>query len=169
MVDPESRTDHRMVYAAVGKQLVYHSPPLDNDLEICGFFKLRLWIAIDQPDTDFRATIYEIGADGSSLLLSSDSVRARYREGLREARLVSTGAPLCYDFDHFTFVARRMSKGSRLRLVLGPIQSIYFARNYNSGTCVAGQSMADARRVTVQLYHDPAHPSALHVPLGRAQ
>jgi hypothetical protein len=32
---------------------------------------------------------------------------------------------------------------------------------------VAAESMKDARTVTVRLYHDRAHPSALFVPLGR--
>jgi hypothetical protein len=32
---------------------------------------------------------------------------------------------------------------------------------------VAEQSMSDARTVTVTLFHDRAHPSALYVPLGQ--
>ncbi|MBV8402809.1 MAG: CocE/NonD family hydrolase, partial [Gammaproteobacteria bacterium] len=58
-VDTESLVDQRMTYALGGKQLVYHSAPFDKDTEISGFFRLSAWIAIDQADTDFAATLWE--------------------------------------------------------------------------------------------------------------
>lgn len=168
-IDPHSYVDQRMVHALTGKQLVYHSAPIERDAEISGFFKLSLWLAIDQPDTDFRACVYEITIDGRSVLLTSDWLRARYREGLREQKLIGTQAPLRYDFERFTFIARRISKGSRLRLVIGPINSIFFQKNYNGGGVVAEESMKDARAVVVRLFHDQSHPSALYIPFGKSE
>lgn len=165
-LDPDSLVDQRMIYALRGKQLVYHSAPFDKDTEISGFFKLSAWIAIDQPDTDFSVNIYEIREDGSSIPLTSDTIRARYRESEREPRLVHTKAPLRYEFDRFTFVSQQVKKGSRLRLTIGPINSIYSEKNYNSDGLVEHESMADAHPVSVTLYHDAAHPSTLYVPLG---
>lgn len=166
-VDPDSLVDQRMIYALRGKELVYHSMPFERDTEISGFFELTAWVAIDQPDTDFVASIYEIREDGTSVLLTSDQLRARYRESLRESKLIHTKAPLRYDFAHFTFVSQEVKKGSRLRLVVRPLNSLYSEKNYNSGGTVSKESMRDARPVTVTLYHDRAHPSALLVPLGR--
>jgi uncharacterized protein len=168
-VDPENRTDHRMIHAAPGKQLIYHSAPFERDREISGFFKLQVWLAIDQPDTDFRASVYEIGLDGRAIQLTTDWLRARYRESLREERLIGTTEPLRYDFERFMFVSRQVKAGHRLRLVVGPINSIYVQKNYNSGGVVSDESMRDARPVTVRLFHDEAHPSALHVPLGQPE
>jgi putative CocE/NonD family hydrolase len=165
-VDPDSITDQRMILAAAGRHLVYHGAPFDEDREISGFFKLSVWLAIDQADTDFRVSVYDIGLDGASVLLSADWMRARYRESLREETLVRTTEALRYDFEHFPFVARRIKKGHRLRLVIGPLHSIHSQKNYNSGGIVSEESMKDARPVTVKLFHDPAHPSALHVPFG---
>ncbi len=164
-VDPEHRADQRMHYAAVGRQLVYHSEPFATEVEVAGFFRLSIWLSIDQPDTDFRAWVYEVAVDGSAVLLSVDSMRARYRSGLRTPNLVTTREPLRYDFAQFMFVARRLAKRSRLRLVIGPVSSIYSERNYNAGGCVARESIDDARVVTVRLYHDVERPSALYVPL----
>lgn len=164
---PLSLTDQRMVYAQRGKQLIYHSAPFEKDTAISGFFKLSAWIAIDQPDTDFGVGIDEIRSDGSSLPLTSDVLRARYRESLREPKLITTKAPLRYDFERFTFVSREIKKGSRLRLRIAPVNSIYSQKNYNSGKNVADESIEDARPVTVTLYHDRAHPSALYVPVGQ--
>jgi uncharacterized protein len=163
-VDPESRGDQRMVYASVGKQLIYHGAPLPADIEIAGFFSLSVWLAIDQPDTDFRAAVYEVLLDGSSILLSSDVLRARYRTGLTAEELIRTTEPLRYDFQRFMFIARLLRKGHRLRLVIGPLNSIYWQKNYNSGGVVAEESPQDARPVRVRLYQDPEHPSVLHVP-----
>ncbi|HEX3913301.1 MAG TPA: CocE/NonD family hydrolase [Steroidobacteraceae bacterium] len=160
-------TDQHAEYARRGKLLVYHSAPFDEATELSGFFKLSAWIAIDQPDTDFAVSIAEIRPDGRSIALTGDSMRARYRENARQPKLVAMRAPQRYDFEHFTFVSRQVGKGSRLRLIIAPINSISAEKNYNAAKPVAEQSMSDARTVTVTLFHDRAHPSALYLPLGQ--
>jgi len=164
---PNYLTDQRLILAMEDKRLVYQSPVFDKPTEISGFFKLTAFISIDQPDTDFEATVYEIDRNGQSILLTNDQIRARYRESQRSAKLVTTRQPLRYDFNHFTFVSRRIAEGSRLRLTIGPMNSIDTEKNYNSGKLVAEETMADARPVTVNLLHDKAHPSALYVPMGQ--
>lgn len=166
-VDFDCLVSQHMTYLMSGKHLIYHGEPFVSDTEIAGFFRLQVWLSLDQPDTDFRASVYEVRIDGSAILLSSDCMRARYRESLREPRLIESTVPLRYDFERFTFVARRIGRGSRLRLVFGPINSIQHQKNYNSGGVVAKETLCDARPVTVRLFHDQRHPSALYVPLGR--
>lgn len=166
-VDPSSLTDQRTIYAQQGKVLVYHTAPFERDTEISGFFKLSAWLAIDQPDTDFAVSVYEIRPDASSVLLTSDQQRARYRESEREAKLITAREPLKYEFDSFMFTSRMVRKGSRLRLVVGPVNSTYSQKNFNSGGDVSSETMRDARPVTVKLYHDRAHPSTLFVPIGQ--
>lgn len=166
---PQSLIDQRLIYAQSGKQLVYHSEPFAQDVEISGFFELSAWIAIDQPDTDFSASVYEILADGRSILLSNDLLRARYRESAREPKLIRTKAPLRYDFERFMFVSRLVSRGSRLRLVIAPVNSMYQQKNYNTGGEVSEETIEDARTVVVTLYHDRSRPSALYVPIGQPE
>lgn len=162
-----SYVEQRMIHRSVGRRLFYHSAPFENDVEISGFFSFRAWLSIDQPDTDFEVAVYEIGLDGSSLWLSSDCIRARYRNGLRKAELVRTTDPLLYEFRTFTFISRVVKRGGRLRLVIGPMDSIHSQRNFNGGGVVATESVRDARRVRVQLFHDDERRSALYVPVGR--
>jgi putative CocE/NonD family hydrolase len=157
-------TDQRGLIASTGKLLVYHSAPFAEATEFAGFPKLKLWLSLDQPDTDLAAFLYEIAPDGSSVPLGSEIFRARYRKSLREPMPVKPGAIERYDFDHFTFIARRIAKGSRIRLVVGPLNTPFFEKNYNSGKTVADESGKDARTVTVTLYHDAARPSALYLP-----
>lgn len=168
-VHPESRTDDRMVYAARGRQLVYQTAPFVESREVSGFFRLTAWIAIDQLDTDFRAAIYDVNPDGSSVQLAVDYIRARYRVSLREESLIDTKNPLRYEFERFPFVARCIPKGNRLRLVFGPVNSIYSQKNYNSGKPVAEETVNDANSVRVRLYHDQSHRSTLYVPIGQVE
>jgi hypothetical protein len=92
-LDPESRIEQRMTYAVSGQRLIYHSAPFPQDTEVSGFFGLTAWFAIDQLDTDIGVAIYEVALDGGAILLSTDWMRARYREGLRESRLIQTREP----------------------------------------------------------------------------
>ena len=168
-MDPQSLTDQKAIYAQRGKLLVYHTAPFERDTELSGFFKLTAWLAIDRPDTDFVVSVYEIHQHGSSVLMTNDLRRARYRESLREAKLVTTREPLRYDFDGFMFTSRQVKQGNRLRLVIGPAHSIYSQKNFNAGGDVSRESVQDARPVTVTLYHDREHPSALYVPFGQQE
>ena len=165
-IDIESLVDQQLTYARAGKQVVYHTKSFDRDTEVSGFFKLTAWIKLDQPDTDFVAQVYEVLPNGSSVMLSYDMLRARYRHSLRSATLVKPGAVERYDFEHFYFISRLVKKGSRLRLVLGPVNSMYSEKNYNTGGTVAEESITDARTVTVRVYHDTRHPSALYIPMA---
>ena len=93
-------------------------------------------------------------------------MRARYRDSIRDAKLVKPGEINRYVFDGFTFISRRLAKGSRLRLVVGSINTIYVEKNYNSGGEVAKESAKDARTAHITLYHDAQHPSFLELPLS---
>jgi uncharacterized protein len=166
-LDPHLMTDQQMTYAVAGRRLIYHTAPFKTSVEISGFFKLQVWLAIDQLDTDFHAAVYEIAHDGGSIRLATDWMRARYRKSLRHATLIDTREPQRFDFEHFTFISRRIAAGSRLRLVIGAPHSIHFEKNYNNGGAVTEESAADARIVTVRLFHDPSRPSALYVPHGQ--
>ncbi len=163
--DLDSALD-QVVLLANKAHLVYVSAPFEQDQELSGFFRFEAWISIDQPDTDFVVTIAEIGTNGTVTPLSSDIMRARYRESLRSQKLVTTKKPLCYVFNDFTFASRLVSKGSRLLLVLSAANSIEFEKNYNSGGVIADETIADSRPVTVALFHDAKRRSALYVPVA---
>ncbi len=163
---PNMLTDQRWILQQSGKYLVYHTAAFEKDVDIAGFFKLSAYIALDQPDTDFHVTVFEIQPDGTNIFLSDDMLRARYRESDRVAHAVAKGKAERYDFDRFTFVARRIQAGSRLRLVIAPMNTLYSEKNYNSGGVIAEETGKDARTVNVTLLHDEAHPSALFVPIA---
>lgn len=159
-------TDQTAALNLFGAGVVYHSEPFAEATEIAGQVKLSVWLALDVPDTDLQANLYEILPDGSSVLLSYDQLRARYRESLSHERLAVPGQIERYDFGRFTWFARRIGKGSRLRLVVQSLNSSQWEKNYGSGKKVAEESGADARVAHVTLYHDAEHPSALELPIA---
>jgi len=161
----DNLTDQRYALNLFGNGLVYHSPPFDVDTEITGYLKLVVWIALDVPDTDFQVNVSEILFNGKHILLTQDFLRARYRESLRQEKLIAPGEINCYEFDGFTFFSRRVARNSRLRLVISCPNSIQIQKNYNSGGVIAEESGHDARVAHVTLYHDADHPSCLELPM----
>jgi putative CocE/NonD family hydrolase len=160
-------TDQTADLNLFGNGLVFHSEPFARDFEITGWVKLYVWIALDVPDTDFKACISEILPDGRLIRLTQDLLRARHRESLREEKLVIPGEINLYTFDGFTFFSRRISRGSRLRLTISCPNTIYLEKNYNAGGVVSSESGKDARTAHVTLYHDKDRPSYLELPVVR--
>lgn len=160
-------TDQTAALNLFGNGAVYHGEPFAAPTEIAGYVKLSVWLSLDVPDTDLQAVLYEILPDGRSVQLSGDLLRARYRHSPAREEPVVPGRVERYDFTHFTWFARRIAQGSRLRLVVSSPNTSQFEKNYNSGKPVATESGADARVAHVTIHHDAEHPSALEIPIGR--
>jgi len=163
--DKTAGLDQRYALSMAADGLVYHTEPLATETPLIGCPQASLWVSIDTPDTDLAVDLYEIQPDGTSIALWSDLRRLRYRDSLREAKLVKPGEIVRCDFAPGLFVARRLMKGSRLRLVVSSPNSISWEKNYNSGGVVADETAKDARTAHVQVYHDAAHASAIQLPL----
>src|SRR6202030_1425067 len=127
--DPSSLTSQRAVLNLFGRGVVYHSAPLEHEVEISGYARLRVWLSMDVPDTDLLASLYEIRPDGSSVPLTQAQMRSRYRHSLRKAEAVPLNKPELYEFNNFTWFSRRLEKGSRLRLVFECPNSIQLEKN----------------------------------------
>ena len=158
-------TDQRYVLNTFGNGVIYTSDPFAEPAEITGYVRFSAWIALDVPDTDFRVSLYEVLADGTSVLLAEDVKRARYRGSPETESPVPAGAVLRYDFDQFPFFSRRVAAGSRLRLFLRCPNTIYLEKNYNGGGVVADETPRDARAAHVTVHHDTSYPSALTLPI----
>jgi len=167
-VEPKDKTAaiDQSFALCIGKDgLVYHTSPLPKETPLVGCPKVSLWVSLDTPDTDLQADLYEIQPDGTSIALWNDVRRLRYRESLREAKLVKPDEIVKCNFDPGLFVARRLMKGSRLRLVVYSPNSIFWQKNYNSGGVVADETAKDAHTAHIKIYHDAQRPSSIDLPL----
>jgi len=169
--DPKEKTSgiDQTNAVSIGKDgFVYHTEPLPNETPLVSCPQLTLWVSIDTLDTDLQAHLYEIQPDGTSIALWSDIRRLRYGESLREPKLVKPSEIVRCDFNPGLFVARRLMKGSRIRLVISSPNSILWQKNYNSGGVVADETAKDARTAHVNVYHDPEHASAIQLRIGES-
>ena len=169
-IDPKEKTaglDQTYALSIGDDGLVYHTAPFSNETSLIGCPAVTLWVSIDTPDTDLSADLYEIQPDGTSIALWSDIRRLRYRESLRQEKLVKPGEIVRCEFNPGLFVARRLMKGSRLRLVISSPNSILWQKNYNSGGVVADETAKDARTAQVQVYHDATHASSIQIPFSK--
>jgi uncharacterized protein len=163
--DKNAGLDQRLPLSIGNDGLVYHTDSLSKETPLIGCPAVTLWVSIDTPDVDIEADLYEIQPDGTSIALWSDIRRLRYRDSLREPKLVKPGEIVKCDFNPGLFVARKLMKGSRLRLVVTAVNSIFWQKNYCSGGVVAEETAKDTRTCHVQIHHDAEHASAIELPL----
>jgi putative CocE/NonD family hydrolase len=149
------------------QKLVYHSPPLQEDLEVSGYVEVEAYLELDVPDTDIVTYLYEVRFDGKTIYLGTSELRARHRNGVDRVEQVDPGEIELYTFDRFYWFSRRLLKGSRLRLVIMPLNTPDRDKNYNSGGNTIHEAEVDARSATVRLHHGPQHRSAVILPVNR--
>lgn len=164
----DSYVDQTAAVALGERGLIYHTPPLADPLDVVGSVRLHLYLSADVPDTDMAVSLFEIRPNGKSIYLANDALRLRYRESLKEAKLLEPGKIERVTFDTFNWFARRLAMGSRLRIVITSPNSMFAQKNYNSGGVVADETGADARTATITVYHNTQHASYLELPLGQA-
>lgn len=150
-----------------GPRLIYHSPPLEENVEVSGTMRLDAFIELDVPDTDLLAAVYEIRADGTTIYLGESALRARHRNGVDQVSFATPGEVHRYTFDRFYWFSRLLQKGSRLRVVITPLNSPQVDKNYNSGGNTILETDADARPATIKLHMGPEHPTSLSLPVVR--
>jgi putative CocE/NonD family hydrolase len=154
--------------ALFGHGLVYDSDPLLRPITIAGTCRALLWLVMDVQDADLQVSLYEIMLDGTTVALTFDLMRVRYRESLREECLAAPGEPFKLEFSSCNFIARKIEAGHRLRVIVTCPNNIALQKNYCSGGPVADESGDDARRATIQLLRKSAHQSYIEFPIVAA-
>jgi putative CocE/NonD family hydrolase len=147
------------------RALVFHSAPFAHDVEMAGHMRLLLACAADTPDLDLGAQVLVVRADGTAVHLGQDIRRARFRHGIFRPELVKPGAPIEIPFE-FNWAAWRIPAGARLRLILAPLNSPNYQKNYNTGGRIGYERPEDARVARVRIFHDSRRASRLVLPLA---
>ncbi len=149
--------------------LVFHSAPLPQSVEVAGQMRLALIVESDTPDFDLWAQVQMVEPDGSAVTLGEDIRRARFRDGFFKQELLQPGQVVTIPFT-FNWMAWRIPAGARLRLVVMPLNSPNYQKNYNTGGRIGYEDPKDARVAHIELFHDRGRASVLLLPLAaRAQ
>jgi hypothetical protein len=98
--------------------------------------------------------------------LTDGILRARYRDGLDEARLLEPGR--VYELRiNLGPTANAFLPGHRIRLEVSSSNFPRFDPNPNTGRPVADEPLSALARATNRVRHDRAHPSRLLLPIIR--
>jgi putative CocE/NonD family hydrolase len=147
--------------------LVYQSAPLTAPLTVAGFMRFTANVSLDTPDADLGVEVDEVLPDGYVVVLGNDYLRGRYRHGMLKAIPVTPGEVEPWVFDGFYLTDVRLPAGSRLRVVLAPLDTPYLERNDNSGGPLGVNPTSPGRVATISVHLDAAHPSYLELPVSK--
>ena len=142
--------------------LVFSTSPLEKAMEVTGPVKMVLWAATSGEDTDFTAKLVDVHPDGKAYNLCDGIVRARYRDGLAQPKLVAPGEPREYEIDLWV-TSNLFKPGHRIRLEVSSSNFPRFDRNPNTGKEFGTDT--ELRRATQSIYHDAVRPSHVVLPI----
>jgi hypothetical protein len=146
--------------------LCYTTAVLDGPVEVTGPLSLVLHVTSSAVDTDFTAKLVDVHPDGRALYLSDGILRARYRESLERPEPLAPGERYEVTVD-LGVTANVFLPGHRIRLEVSSSNFPRFDRNTNTGGDIAGESAAGAVPATNEVWHGPACPSRLVLPVIR--
>ncbi|HCU36585.1 MAG TPA: antibiotic hydrolase [Armatimonadetes bacterium] len=152
--------------------LVFQTEPLAEDLIVAGHPVVELWISSDAPDTDFIAKLIDVypsnaeNPGGFALGVSEGVQRAKFRNGLEQAELLTPGEVALVRI-LLRPLANRFLKGHRLRLDIASSSWPHFDVNTQTGR---NPSTDYDRRVAVNtIHHSRQYPSRLVLPTVRTE
>ncbi|MEM1434907.1 MAG: CocE/NonD family hydrolase [Pseudomonadota bacterium] len=142
--------------------LRFVSEPLDAPMEVTGPLRAVLYAASSATDTDFMVKLMVVKPDGCAINLVDGVLRARFREGFDQERLLNPGEPTRFDIDLWA-TSYRFDAGDRLRVDVTSSNFPRLARNLNTGAPFARTTAMKVARQTVFL--EEARASHLVLPV----
>lgn len=148
--------------------LVFQTEPLAADLEVTGEIKVELWASSSARDTDFTAKLIDVYPPsidfpgGFDLNLEDGIVRARFRDSLRQEKLMVPGEVYLFTI-HLYPTANVLKRGHRIRLDISSSNFPRFDVNPNTG-----EPLNDHRTIVTAVntvFHDRDHPSHITLPI----
>ena len=142
--------------------LFYETPALEEELELTSPVRLKLWARTDGPDTDWAAKLAIVFEDGLAMNLTYGIMRAQYREGYEDPKLLNPGQVYEYDIK-LNPIGVLLKPGQKLRLYVTSSDFPNFDRNHNTGKPYWKDKELRVAHQTV--FHDAERPSRLSLPV----
>jgi putative CocE/NonD family hydrolase len=148
--------------------VVFQSKPLEEDTEIIGPVRAKIWASSSALDTDFTVKLIDVyppGKDfpaGFELIMGDGIIRARFRDSDKEEKLMTPGQ--IYEFDiELDPCGNVFKKGHRIRIDISSSNFPRFDVNPNTGEPLNNNRRQETAVNTV--YHDREHPSHVILPV----
>ena len=148
--------------------VVFQTEPLEEDVEVTGEIRVRLWASSSAKDTDFTAKLIDVYPPspaypgGFDLNIGDGIMRARFRDSRTEEKLMKPGEVYLFEIRLYPS-SNVFKKGHRIRVDIAGSNFPRFDVNPNTG-----EPLNDHRRTMKALntiYHDARHPSHILLPV----
>ena len=142
--------------------LCFTSDVLEEDLEITGPLKVKLYASSDAKDTDFVARLVDVLPDGYAMRVNDGIIRARFRNSYREPELMVPGEVYEFTIDLWA-TSQVFKKGHRIRIEVLSSAFPKFDRNLNTGDKPGFST--EMRKAQQTIYHNKKYPSHIILPI----
>ncbi len=147
-----------------GNGLVFISESIESGTEIAGAFEGWIKASINKKDMDISIALYELMPNGEYFQLSYYVGRASYAKDREKRNLLKPNKVETIPISNSRLVVRKLTKGSKLVVVLNVIKNSAYQINYGTGKDVSDESIADAKEpLTVKWHND----SYLKIPIWK--
>lgn len=133
----------------------FMSEPLKESVIVNGSFLGDIKISINKKDVDLGVTLYEVMPNGEYFHLSYYIGRASYAKDSTTRNLLKPNTIETISFSNTHLVSKKLSKGSRLLVVLDVNKNEFSQLNYGTGKEVSEETILDAKEpLKINWYND---------------
>lgn len=146
--------------------LVYTSEALQEDLEVTGPVKARIWASSSALDTDFVVRLVDVYPDGSAQNLTDGIIRARYRnfDETGDVSLLKPGQPYLFEVDLWA-TSNVFKTGHRIRVDITSSSFPRWDRNPNTGNALTEDTENDFVVAKQTILHSDKYDSCIILPI----
>lgn len=138
-----------------GGGIMYKTAPLSNYVEFNGCFTGQMNVSINKRDMDYSAVLFEQMPDGKYFYLTYFMGRASFAKNYSKRELLTPNKKTALPFSNSYFTSRKLSKGSRLVLIVNVNKSSSEQINYGTGKDVNEETIKDAGEpMQIKWYND---------------
>lgn len=137
--------------------LVFTSKPFEKDFLINGAFTGNLFATINKKDMDVSLALYELMPNGKYFFLTRYVGRASYAKDNSKRQLLQPDKKESIPFDNTRFISKKISKGSRLVILLNINKHPFEIINYGSGKPVSDETIKDADEPLQIKWHNESY------------
>ena len=152
------------LYMTSPHNMVFESEPLPKDIVLSDKILARLYVSLNVPDADFDILIEEVSSDGKTRNLGEGSIRVRYRNGGEKPQLLKPNEIAQLDFDAIFLNIKKVTKGTKIRLIFQSTNKPSAEKNYGFGGEVSKESTTKSRVIEAKLYMNSKYPSKIVLP-----
>ncbi|TWI77973.1 hypothetical protein IQ13_4216 [Lacibacter cauensis] len=124
--------------------LVFKTAPFQKEFIINGSFLGNLFLTVNKRDIDISLALFEQMPNGQYFYLTRYLGRASYSKDNSRRQLLQPGKTESIPFEITRFISKRISKGSRLVILLNTNKQPFEIINYGSGKEVIDETINDA-------------------------